>query len=139
MSLLSNLGTFAYSTSRRFCQKLVEVGCAQTMVAILADVTWDDETIRKDVINATALKLGSIASKTPLPEETQAVPWLLHTLKITESPTVLDGELTAVAQTKANVDSIVSGAGVETIVSILQKFEHDNCVHSKLSSSIKDI
>jgi hypothetical protein len=128
-ALLGNLGTMSsMAQAGDSAKKLVESGSAQTMVAILADVaTWEDEDARREVISATALALGSIASKTPLPGETQAVPWLLHTLKITESPVVVDA-LTAVAQTKANVDSLVTGGGVETIVAIMQKHEHDKVV-----------
>jgi hypothetical protein len=107
---------------------LIDLGAAQTLVAVLADAaTWADEEERLAAVNAISKALGSIASKETLDENMQAVPWLLHALKLTESETVLQA-ITAVATTDANVASLTAGGGVETIIAMVQKHKNNQAI-----------
>jgi hypothetical protein len=129
--LYANLNVLAsVAQGRNNAQSLIELGAAQTLVAMLADtVNWEDEEERLTAINAISKAIGSIASKETLDDSTQAVPWLLHALTITESPVVLQA-VTAVATTDQNVSSLIAGNGVESIIGCLQKHPNDQAISS---------
>lgn len=128
-ALQSNLNLIAsFAQGGNNAKAFIDLGVAQTLVVILADaVSWEDEEERLLAVNAISKALGSIASKEALDDSMQAVPWLLHALKITESATVLQA-VTAVATTDANVASLIAGGGVETIIALVQKHSNDQAI-----------
>ena len=127
--LFSNLNAIAsLAQGGTNAKALIELGAAQTLVAMLADAaSWENEEDRIMAVNAISKAIGSIASKETLTESMQAVPWLLHALKLTESPIVLQA-VTAVATTDENVVSLIAGGGVETVIALVQKHQNDQAI-----------